>query len=226
MNTTFGPDPFAADRRQMVETQLRARGLRDERVLHALATVPRERFVPPDQRPYAYADSALLIGLGQTISQPYMVALMVELLEVAAHHRVLEVGAGSGYQAAVLGQLAAEVYGIEIVPELARRAEGVLAELGYGNVHIIAGDGTRGWPDAAPYDRIIIAAAAPDVPPPLLEQLAEGGRLVAPVGSRGHQDCRTYTKTNGKLRYHGGIGCVFVPLRGEHGWPDDAWPGV
>jgi protein-L-isoaspartate(D-aspartate) O-methyltransferase len=213
--------PAEARRRrlEMVENQLEARGISDTRVLQAMRTVPREHFVAPGDEPLAYVDGALPIGYGQTISQPYMVALMCELLQVKPEHRVLEIGAGSGYQAAILGQLAAQVYAIEIVPQLVQRAKGVISRLGYTNVHILAGNGSVGYPLDAPYDRIIVAAAAPAIPPPLVEQLVEGGRIVAPVGSRGTQSCLVATKRAGVLVYESGIACVFVPLVGEHGWP-------
>ena len=209
---------FAEQRRMMAEGQLRRRGIADERVLAAMGKVPREQFIPEHQRRFAYDDSALSIGEGQTISQPYMVAKMLELLACRPEHRVLEVGAGSGYQAALLGELAAEVYAIEIVETLAEGARQVLSRLGYENVSIVVGDGTLGYPEAAPYDRVIVAAAAPQVPPPLAEQVAEGGRLVAPVGSRGVQTCIIGSKEDGELRIERSIGCVFVPLIGQHGW--------
>jgi protein-L-isoaspartate(D-aspartate) O-methyltransferase len=222
-----GPDGAAAEdtwRRQreaMVAGQLRARGLRDERVLAAMGEVPREQFVLPEYRRSAYDDSPLPLGHGATISQPYMVALMLELLQVQPGHRVLEIGAGSGYQAALLSRLAREVWGVEIIPELARRAADTLARLGYGNAHLIAGDGSGGYPEAAPYDRIIVAAGAPQVPQPLVEQLAMGGRLVAPVGPRYTQRCLVLEKTPDGLVEQGSISCVFVPLVGEHGWSQD-----
>ena len=209
---------FAEQRRMMAEGQLRRRGIADERVLAAMGKVPREQFIPERQRRFAYDDSALSIGEGQTISQPYMVAKMLELLACRPEHRVLEVGAGSGYQAALLAELAAEVYAIEIVETLAEGARQVLSRLGYENVSIVVGDGTLGYPEAAPYDRVIVAAAAPQVPPPLAEQVAEGGRLVAPVGSRGVQTCIIGSKEDGELRIERSIGCVFVPLIGQHGW--------
>ena len=211
-------DDFAEQRRRMVEGQLRGRGIGDEPVLAAMGKVPREQFIPEHRRRFAYDDSALSIGDGQTISQPYMVAKMLELLACRPEHRVLEVGAGSGYQAALLGELAAEVYAIEIIKTLAERARQVLSCLGYENVSIVVGDGTLGYPKAAAYDRIIVAAAAPEIPPPLAEQLAEGGRLVAPVGSRGVQTCILAEKEDGELLIEKSIGCVFVPLVGEHGW--------
>lgn len=209
---------WAGQRQVMVREQLADRGIDDERVLAAMGQVPRHEFVPPELRAEAYADRALPIGLGQTISQPFMVALMLELLGVLPQHRVLEVGVGSGYQAAVLSLLAEEIYGLELVPELACRAAETLSRLGYDRVQVRTGDGTLGWPEKAPFDRIIIAAAAPEVPAPLVEQLAEGGRIVAPVGSRLAQTCRVGTKRQGRLQLHEGIGCVFVPLLGEHGW--------
>jgi protein-L-isoaspartate(D-aspartate) O-methyltransferase len=222
---TTSAETFAARRHDMVLNQLRRRGLTDERVLEAMSVVPREEFVLPGKYEYAYDDAALPIGYGQTISQPYMVAIMLEALQVEPGQVVLEVGAGSGYQAALLGQLAAAVYAVELVPELAARAAGVIARLGYGNVHIIAGDGSLGYPEAAPYDRIIVAAAAPSVPPPLVEQLAEGGRLTVPVGGQGHQECVTATKQGGELVVRRGLACTFVPLRGQHGWAARSWPG-
>ncbi len=220
-----GEDRFERARKAMVEHQLRSRGIRDERVLTAMLTVPREQFVPVCQQAYAYDDRALPIGHGQTISQPYMVAFMLQWLAAESSHRVLEVGAGSGYQAALLGQLAQDVYAVEIVPALAEAAAAVIARLGYANVHIIAADGSVGYPPAAPYDRIIVAAAAPELPGPLMDQLAEGGRLVAPVGGRGFQECVAATKQNGKIVTERGIGCTFVPLRGRHGWQDNDWQG-
>jgi protein-L-isoaspartate(D-aspartate) O-methyltransferase len=213
-------DPWAAARRLMVEDQLIRRGITSSPVLEAMGHVPRHEFVPAAARESAYDDCAMAIGLGQTISQPYMVALMCELLDVAPAHRVLEVGAGSGYQAAVLGQLAAEVVAMELVPELAERARAALARTGCVNAEVIAGDGTLGCPERAPFDRIIIAAAAPAVPGPLVEQLAEGGKLVAPVGERRTQTCTIYEKCGDGLRTTDSISCVFVPLRGRHGWPE------
>lgn len=215
-------DPFARARWAMVEHQLRGRGIRDERVLQAMLAIPRERFVPNSQQPYAYEDRALPIGHGQTISQPYMVAFMLQWLAVEPSHKVLEVGAGSGYQAALLGQLAQEVYAVEIVPALAEAAAATIAGLGYNNVHIITGDGSVGYPPAAPYDRIIVAAAAPELPGPLLDQLVQGGRLVAPVGGRAFQECVAATRKNGGIITERGIGCTFVPLRGRHGWQHNA----
>ena len=168
----------------MIEEQIRARGVTDPRVLDAMRAVPRERFVPAEQASRAYSDTPLPIGAGQTISQPYIVAYMTEVLQVAPEHRVLEIGTGSGYQAAVLGEIAREVYTIEIVPELARRAAGTLRELGYDNVHVREGDGYQGWPEQAPFDRIMVTAAPEEIPQPLIDQLAVGGRLITPVGAQ------------------------------------------
>ncbi len=211
-------DPYERERLRMVEEQIARRGLRDPRLLTALRTVPRHRFVPPEELDWAYSDGPLPIGHGQTISQPYIVALMTDLLHLAPTGRVLEVGTGSGYQAAILGKMAAEVHTVEVIPELARQAEKVLAELGFANVWVHRGDGSLGWPEAAPYDGILVAAAAPDVPPPLLDQLAEGGRLVLPVGSRGFQELQVWERRGGKLHCERGIPVAFVPLRGEYGW--------
>lgn len=180
-------DPAADGRRRvMIEDQIRERGVTDARVLAAMARVPRDRFVPDDVAARAYADSPLPIGFGQTISQPFIVAYMSEILDVGPAHRVLEIGTGSGYQAAILGELARQVYTIEIVPELAKRSAATLKSLGYRNVDVRDGDGFAGWPEHAPFDRIMLTAAPDAIPQPLLDQLAPGGRLVAPVGPQ-HQ---------------------------------------
>jgi len=203
------------DRRRtmMIEEQIRSRGVTDPRVLAAMGTVPRERFVPGDLVDRAYEDGALSIGHGQTISQPYIVAYMSDALGVLDHHRVLEIGTGSGYQAAILGQLAAEVYTIEIVPELASGAESTLRELGYGNVHVRAGDGYAGWPDQAPFDRIMVTAAPEQIPQPLLDQLAIGGRLVAPVGAQREAQWITIAdKTGQGIVQRRTIAVYFVPF--------------
>jgi protein-L-isoaspartate(D-aspartate) O-methyltransferase len=197
----------------MIEDQIKARGVSDPRVLDAMRTVPRERFVPADQVSRAYADSPLSIGEGQTISQPYIVAYMTEALGVAPGHRVLEIGTGSGYQAAVLAELAQEVYTIEIVAPLARRAAATLRELGYGHVHVREGDGYAGWPEQAPFDRIMVTAAPEEIPAPLLEQLAPGGRLVAPVGAQYDTQWITVVdKTAAGLTERRTIPVQFVPF--------------
>lgn len=212
------PD-FAEQRRQMVERQLRARGIRDPRVLDAVAEIPREEFVAPEFREAAYRDEPLPIGYGQTISQPYMTALMAQLLELTGSERVLDVGSGSGYHAAVLGALAARVISIEIIPELAELARQNLARAGFAhNVEVICADGSMGYPTEAPYSGISVAAGAPDVPIALTEQLAEFGRLVIPVGDRSDQELRVLTKRGGRLDARMAALCRFVPLRGGEGW--------
>jgi protein-L-isoaspartate(D-aspartate) O-methyltransferase len=199
----------------MVSEQLAARNVSDERVLAAMRTVPREEFVPPAYRRDAYADQPLPIGGGQTISQPYIVAVMTQLLELRGGERVLEIGTGSGYQAAVLAELAKDVYTIEIDPELAKSAERLLARLGYGRVHVRSGDGFFGWPEAAPFDAIIVTAAAPRLPEKLVAQLREGGRIVLPLGSGEEQELKVGIKRGDgvELRSKGGV--VFVPMTGE-----------
>jgi len=200
------------ERAAMVEQQLRRRGIGDSRVLAAMGEVPREAFVPEAQRRNAYADSALPLSRGQTISQPLMVAMSVEALQLEGHETVLEVGAGSGYQAAVLSKLAKKVYAIEIIPELVQNARHVLDSLGIDNVEIICADGRKGWPEGAPYDGIVVAAAAEEVPSALIDQLQEGGRLVIPVGSRWGQSLQTSRKRGDKLETEELCRCVFVPL--------------
>jgi len=202
----------------MVENQLIARGINDARVIRAFLKVPRHLFVPEGELEEAYDDHPLPIGDGQTISQPYMVALMTQCLELKGDERVLEVGTGSGYQTAILAELAREVYTIERIEGLAKRAKDVLTGLGYENIHYRVGDGTEGWEEFAPYDAIIVTAAAPKVPPPLIEQLAEGGRLVAPIGRRFGQELVRVRKEKGRLREEDICGCVFVPLIGKYGW--------
>lgn len=207
-------DPFAAERDRMVREQMEARGIRDAGVLRAMRETPRHRFVPPLLRAHACDDTPLPIGHGATISQPFIVALMTELLEPGKQDNVLEIGTGSGYQAAVLAQLARRVYTIEIVPELARQAGALLAELGYSNVTVREGDGYRGWPEQAPFERIILTAAPPEVPQTLIDQLARGGRLVAPVGSAWReQELVVIDKTaSGALRRRTASAVQFVPM--------------
>jgi protein-L-isoaspartate(D-aspartate) O-methyltransferase len=202
-----------ARRHEMVEEQIRQRGVTDPRVLDAMRTVPRERFVPPALIANAYDDGPLSIGAGQTISQPYIVAYMTEALRVDPSHEVLEVGTGSGYQAAVLSELVREVYTVEIVPELARRAEAVLQSLNRTNVHVRVGDGYAGWPEEAPFDRIIVTAAPEEIPRPLVDQLAPGGVLVAPVGAQGGPQWLTIVeKTATGLVERRTIPVQFVPF--------------
>ncbi len=197
----------------MVEEQLRARGIRDERVLAAMATVSRHRFVPDDQQAAAYADSPLPIGHGQTISQPYIVAFMTEALAPTPDDVVLEIGTGSGYQAAVLAELVREVYSIEIVPELAARAERTLADLGYRNVHVRAGDGYQGWPERAPFAKVIVTAAPEAVPQSLVDQLRMDGTLVVPVGPRGgDQMLQVLRKTEQGMVIERTLPVRFVPM--------------
>jgi protein-L-isoaspartate(D-aspartate) O-methyltransferase len=209
----------AEARASMVERQLRGRGIRDPRVLEAMATVPRHIFVAQRHRDAAYEDGPLPIGEGQTISQPYMVAITCQRAALRGDERVLEVGCGSGYQAAVLARLAREVVAIERHASLAANAEKSLAAAGVENVEVVVGDGSRGHPPRAPYDAIVVAAGAPTVPPALVEQLAVGGRLVIPVGTRFMQELRVVEKTRRGVREIGGDACVFVPLVGESAWP-------
>jgi protein-L-isoaspartate(D-aspartate) O-methyltransferase len=208
-------------RARMVERQLARRGIRDERVLAAMARVPRELFVPETVRAYAYEDGALPIGHGQTISQPFMVATICELLELRGDERVLDVGSGSGYQAAVLAELAREVVTVERIPELAARAGDALAAAGYGRVEVLVGDGSLGAPDRAPFDAIAVAAAAPAVPETLYGQLALGGRLVLPLGSRGGQDLVRVVRTEAGPVEEASLACRFVPLVGAEGFGRD-----
>jgi protein-L-isoaspartate(D-aspartate) O-methyltransferase len=210
---------FEAQRRYMVERQLKSRGIRDPRVLEAMGRIPRELFVPEKYRHNAYCDEPIPIGCGQTISQPYITALMVQVLELQGSEKVLEVGAGSGYHAAVLGALAAEVITVEIIPELAEMARRNLEAAGCAaNVRVICADGSLGYPELAPYDAISVAAAAPEIPPKLLEQLADPGRLVIPIGSLDEQELMLVTKSQGVISSRVAALCRFVPLRGGEGW--------
>jgi protein-L-isoaspartate(D-aspartate) O-methyltransferase len=210
---------WAAERRVMVERQIRARGIRDARVLAAMLRIPREQFIPEENRHLSYADDPVQIGFGQTISQPYMTALMCECLELKGTESVLEVGAGCGYHAAVLGALAARVVSLEIVPELAAVAECNLAKTGLGpNVVVVCADGSRGWPDGAPFDAISVAAGAPEVPGSLLDQLKDPGILVIPAGSSWEQELRVIAKRQGLIQSRTAARCRFVPLRGSEGW--------
>lgn len=214
---------FTEERERMVKEQLIARGIRDPRVLQAMRTVPRHRFIRREYRHLAYADGPLPIGHQQTISQPYIVALMTELLKLNGTERVLEVGTGSGYQAAVLSLLAAEVHSVERLPELTRQAQKVLQALGYTNVYLHNGDGSQGWPEHAPYQGVIITAAAPQVPPPIQDQLDNGGRIVIPVGGPYGQTLQLWTRQGDKWDREAQVPVAFVPLRGTWGWTDDKW---
>ena len=212
------PADWELQRREMVERQLRKRGIRDERVLAAMVSVPRHEFIPAELASEAYGDRPLPIGQGQTISQPFMVAAMAVALELSGGERVLEIGAGSGYQAAVLSLLAREVHTVEIHEELAVASRERLRRLGYANVEVHVGDGTLGWPDEAPFEAIIVTAAAPDVPPPLATQLAEGGRLIIPVGTSDEQRLLRVEKHDDELSTRSLYHCRFVPLIGKFGW--------
>jgi protein-L-isoaspartate(D-aspartate) O-methyltransferase len=213
---------LTARRQEMVERQLRKRGIGDERVLEALLSVPRHEFVPPEFAAEAYTDRPLPIGYGQTISQPFMVAAMAEALELSGGERVLEVGAGSGYQAAVLSLLAREVHTVEMQEDLATQSAERLRRLGYGNVHVHVGDGTLGWPEKAPFEAMVVTAAAPEIPPPLSAQLANGGRLIIPVGTAEEQRLLHVEKYGNSLSTRPLYHCRFVPLLGQYGWK----PGV
>jgi protein-L-isoaspartate(D-aspartate) O-methyltransferase len=207
-------EAFAAMREEMVSRQIERRGVRDKRVLAAMREVPRHLFVRPPEAPYAYDDNPLPIGESQTISQPYVVAYMSELLDVKPEHKVLEIGTGSGYQAAILSRLAGSVYTIEIIPLLGERATATLQELGFDNVHVRVGDGYAGWPEEAPFDRVMLTAAPDKIPQPLIDQLAIGGRLVAPVGTL-FQEIVVVTKTARGTTQQRKIAVQFVPMTGK-----------
>lgn len=209
------PDQFVNQRIAMVELQLRNRGIRDVRVLQAMLRVPRHEFIPPSLIADAYTDMPLPIGRGQTISQPYIVAAMLEALQLRAEDRVLEIGTGSGYMTALLAELAAEVIGIERHAELAERAREVLVHLGYRNVQVMVGDGSQGYPSSVPYDGIIASAAAPTIPPALIDQLSEGGRMVIPVGPPHAQQLQLIRKISGQAEITALDPCRFVPMIGE-----------
>ena len=203
---------LGSERQRMVQEQLMSRGVRDERVLAAMNKVPREEFVPQDSRAASYTDQPLPIGYGQTISQPYIVAFMTEQLRPKPSDRVLEVGTGSGYQAAILAELVAEVYSVEIVEPLAKNAEATLQRLGCKNVHLKIGDGYKGWPETAPFDAIIVTCAPDKVPQPLIDQLRDGGRMVIPVGDRFAQELYLLEKKNGQLKESVTLPVRFVPM--------------
>ncbi|MHC4601257.1 MAG: protein-L-isoaspartate(D-aspartate) O-methyltransferase [Planctomycetota bacterium] len=213
-------DPVDRDRRRMVETQLKRRGIRDPRVLQAFAEVPRHRFVPASAAPFAYEDHPLSIGHGQTISQPYMVAIMTQELALQGGEKVLEVGTGSGYQAAILHALGARVFTVERLKSLSDATKALFAEMGIEDVRFRVGDGTLGWPEEAPFDRIIVTAGSPDVPPTLQDQLAEGGVLAIPVGELYWQQLTVLTRRGDGFEKRTVCPCVFVKLRGKEGWPE------
>jgi protein-L-isoaspartate(D-aspartate) O-methyltransferase len=214
---------YTKERLRMVERQLAARDIKDKQVLEAFRMVPRHQFVPQESRHLAYANGPLPISQSQTISQPYIVALMTQLLELEGDEVVLEIGTGSGYQAAILAHLASEVHTIERHQELAKSATNIMSALGYNNIHVHTGDGTLGWPDSAPYDGIIVTAAAPSVPRPLLKQLKEGGRVVIPVGGRGAQFLECWQRKGSDFKCDQIAPVAFVPLIGEHGWEEGRW---
>ncbi|UCB57364.1 MAG: protein-L-isoaspartate(D-aspartate) O-methyltransferase [Candidatus Omnitrophota bacterium] len=209
---------FSALREEMVQDQLIRRGISDEKVLKAFREVPRHKFVPEKYLDSAYGDFPLPIGEGQTVSQPYMVALMTECLELSGKETVLEIGTGSGYQAAILAKVAGEVYSIERIAPLARQAQLRLKDLGYRNIHIKTGDGTMGWKEFAPYDGIIVTAAAPSVPEVLFEQMGLQAKLVIPLGTRFSQILTVVSKHRDKIETKEICACVFVPLLGKYGW--------
>jgi protein-L-isoaspartate(D-aspartate) O-methyltransferase len=211
---------YDKERNRMVEEQIVARGVKNERVLAVMRKVPRHEFLPEGIRSMAYADNALPIGESQTMSQPYMVALMSELLELRGKERVLEIGTGSGYQAAILSELCEKVYTVERIKTLADKARATLDRLGYRTVAIKVYDGTYGWKEMAPFDAVMVTAGAPDVPPTLVEQLKEGGRMAIPVGERYGQKLVIVSKTAEGIVTQKSIPCMFVPLIGNHGWKE------
>jgi protein-L-isoaspartate(D-aspartate) O-methyltransferase len=220
MSPEIQTERFATERQAMVSAQLRARAISDERVLEAMARVPRHQFVAEEYREQAYADHPVPIGEGQTLSQPYIVAIMLEALALKNSDKVLEVGTGSGYQTALLAELAREVYSIERHAALAHSAENALHRLGYSHVKVMVGDGSQGWAEEAPFDAIIVSAAAPRVPPALFEQLSESGRMIVPVGPFHAQELQFVRKEDGRAVVTSLEGCRFVPLIGGQGYPE------
>jgi protein-L-isoaspartate(D-aspartate) O-methyltransferase len=220
MSPEIQTERFATERQVMVSAQLRGRGISDERVLEAMARVPRHEFVAEEFRDQAYEDHPVPIGEGQTLSQPYIVAIMLEALALTGLDKVLEVGTGSGYQTALLAELSQEVYSIERHADLAHSAENTLDRLGYRNVKVVVGDGSQGWVEEAPFDAIIVSAAAPRIPVPLFEQLSEGGRMIVPVGPAHAQELQFVRKEEGRAVVDALEGCRFVPLIGGQGYPE------
>lgn len=208
---------FELLRKEMVEAQLSNRGIRDQRVLNAFHKVPRHSFIPQEEQKDAYSDFPLPIGNNQTISQPYIVALMTESLDLSGQEKILEIGTGSGYQTAILAELAQEVYTLERITELSQNAQKILSELGYKNIRFKVDDGTLGWKEEEPFDRIIITAYCPEIPEPLIEQLNETGKIILPLGDTFSQMLTIAEKNHGKLIYRDLCSCVFVPLVGIHG---------
>ena len=214
---------YLQQRLSMVSDQIEQRDIHDPRLLEALRSVPRHRFVPEERQEDAYIDNALPIDFGQTISQPYIVAFMTAALGLKGTETILEVGTGSGYQAAVLSQLCRRVITLERIAGLAQQASSLLAALGYNNIEVHQADGSLGWAAGAPYQGILVTAAAPEVPPPLLEQLADGGRLILPVGPPSHQNLELWERQGGAYHCQDVLPVVFVPLRGQLGWKEEEW---
>jgi protein-L-isoaspartate(D-aspartate) O-methyltransferase len=211
-------DDFRVDLKRMIDEQIIKRGIQDKRVIQAMQVVPRHLFVPTDYVQFSYHDGPLPIGFEQTISQPYIVALMISHLNLIGSEHILEIGTGCGYQTAIMAHLAMDVVSMEIIPELTERASRNISALGFKNIKLVTGDGSQGLVADAPYNGILLSAAAPQVPPPLLEQLADGGRLVLPVGSRGFQQLEIWYRNGSEFRSEISIPVSFVPLRGKHGW--------
>lgn len=214
----YTSESYTTERIRMIEEQLIPRGITDPAVINAMRTVPRHRFVKPGQEAMAYTDQPLPIGENQTISQPYIVSLMTQSLELQPDEKILEIGTGSGYQAAVLAEIGSEIFTVEKFETLLERAEAILEDLGYDNIITKLHNGTQGWPEQAPFDAILVTAGAPRVPDPLLDQLKEGGRMLIPMGDQTFQELIRITRIDGKIRREKLGGCRFVPLRGEYGW--------
>ncbi len=217
----FNEEQYKMLRENMLSVQIKARGINGKEVLTALRKIPRHLFIPEQQREYAYEDFPLPIGESQTISQPYMVALMTQALNLKKHEKVLEIGTGSGYQSAVLSRIAKEVYTVEKIESLGLKSEKIFKELGHKNIKVKIGDGTEGWSEHAPYDGIIVTAGSPQMPKPLIEQLSENGRIVIPIGNSFSQDLIVARKTKGELTQRTICGCMFVPLIGKYGWDNN-----